>query len=575
MRRAVAWNPATPAGLLAKLTGDAEASVRSEVAKSPATSPDLLVSLAGDADWWVRGTVAENPMTPIDTLAELARDAEAGVRRGVAWNPATPAGLLAKLKGDADRMVHWAVANNPATPANLRASLAIDTDLPALDYFISYTSADKAWAEWIGWVLEAGGASVRLQAWDFAPGSNFVLEMQKAAAEARRTIAVLSPDYVKSQFAAPEWAAAFADDPEGLTRKLVPVRVRNCDLKGMLRTVVHIDLVGLDQESAQKKLRDGLGAKRGKPDKAPPFPKLALAAGSSKPFPAVSTVSLSTPPHSLRDQSRVSFLEYNTATEAEATSASAVWSSGRPAQILYHHSVVKIWRLLDDYHNDPSPFLARLPAMERATKPDERDKIASGFYHNIHKNWDRASGVMKRNDQALSTVLEQLRAGLVSEELSGRSIRNFARFAALLLIKELKEFWDFREGAPVKFFEHFSFAQDPSWMIFDCGDSSNLTAKTALGFYFWVGALVGQRGDGHSRAILPIDIARKIDTEPVDSFDIYCEWLLPQIALIEPNYLAKVDPHNWKILSLQGRRKDGQSGMDGEWLDDHTRLFWG
>jgi hypothetical protein len=165
--------------------------------------------------------------------------------------------------------------------------------MAALDYFISYTSADKAWAEWIGWVLEAGGASVRLQAWDFAPGSNFVLEMQKAAAAARRTIAVLSPDYVKSQFAAPEWAAAFADDPEGLTRKLVPVRVRDCELKGMLKTVVHIDLVGLDQESVQKKLRDGLGAKRGKPDKAPPFPGFAPAAGNSKPFPAVAPASTS------------------------------------------------------------------------------------------------------------------------------------------------------------------------------------------------------------------------------------------------------------------------------------------
>jgi len=34
---------------------------------------------------------------------------------------------------------------------------------------------------------------------------------------------VLSPDYLKSQFASPEWAAAFADDPQGLKRKLVPV----------------------------------------------------------------------------------------------------------------------------------------------------------------------------------------------------------------------------------------------------------------------------------------------------------------------------------------------------------------
>jgi hypothetical protein len=91
------------------------------------------------------------------------------------------------------------------------------------DFFISYTSADRAWAEWIGYVLEEKGFTVTIQAWDFRPGSNFVVEMQKAATEAERTIMVLSPDYLKSQFGSAEWAAAFAEDPEGLARKLLPI----------------------------------------------------------------------------------------------------------------------------------------------------------------------------------------------------------------------------------------------------------------------------------------------------------------------------------------------------------------
>jgi len=141
-----------------------------------------------------------------------------------------------------------------------------------VDYFISYTSADKSWAEWIGWVLEETGATVRLQAWDFVPGSNFVLEMQRAAREAKRTIAVLSPDYLKSRFAAPEWASAFAQDPEGMARRFVPVCVRECALEGMLQTIVHIDLVGLNEIAARKALSDGLGSKRSKPDRAPTYP---------------------------------------------------------------------------------------------------------------------------------------------------------------------------------------------------------------------------------------------------------------------------------------------------------------
>ena len=40
----------------------------------------------------------------------------------------------------------------------------------AADFFVSYTSADRAWAEWIAWQLEAEGYTVVVQAWDFTPG---------------------------------------------------------------------------------------------------------------------------------------------------------------------------------------------------------------------------------------------------------------------------------------------------------------------------------------------------------------------------------------------------------------------
>ena len=85
-------------------------------------------------------------------------------------------------------------------------SRSYDVDQHMADFFVSYTSADKAWAEWIGYVLEEEGFAVDIQVWDFRPGNNFVLEMQRAATEADRTIMVLSPDYLKSQFASPEWA---------------------------------------------------------------------------------------------------------------------------------------------------------------------------------------------------------------------------------------------------------------------------------------------------------------------------------------------------------------------------------
>src|SRR6476619_4054569 len=85
------------------------------------------------------------------------------------------------------------------------------------DFFISYTSADRKWAEWIAWQIEedlATNYKVILQAWDFHAGSNFIHEMDKAARLADRTIAVLSPDYLDARYTIPEWTAAFHRDPK-------------------------------------------------------------------------------------------------------------------------------------------------------------------------------------------------------------------------------------------------------------------------------------------------------------------------------------------------------------------------
>ncbi|HVB21880.1 MAG TPA: toll/interleukin-1 receptor domain-containing protein [Ktedonobacteraceae bacterium] len=156
-----------------------------------------------------------------------------------------------------------------------------------MDYFISYTAADVQWAEWVAWVLEGKNKSTTiLQAWDFVPGSNFVLEMQKAASSASRTIAVLSPDYLRSAYAKPEWAAAFAQDPEGMKRKLVPVMVRDCMPDGLLNTIVHIKLVNLSEEAAENVLLKGLLGTRQKPAQTPSFPGTQSHDGKATiPFP--------------------------------------------------------------------------------------------------------------------------------------------------------------------------------------------------------------------------------------------------------------------------------------------------
>jgi tetratricopeptide (TPR) repeat protein len=127
-----------------------------------------------------------------------------------------------------------------------------------VDFFISYTSADRAWAEWIAWQLKEAGSSVVLQAWDMVPGLDFVHEMQKATTTAGRTLAVLSPAYFTSQFSEAEWRVAFANDPSGEQRRLIPVRVVDFTPKGLLSARIYIDLVGKDRQAARTALLEGI-----------------------------------------------------------------------------------------------------------------------------------------------------------------------------------------------------------------------------------------------------------------------------------------------------------------------------
>ena len=57
------------------------------------------------------------------------------------------------------------------------------------------------------WKKRAGHQAI-IQAWDFRPGGNFVLDMQRVAAETDKTLVVLSENYLKAEFTQPKWAAA-------------------------------------------------------------------------------------------------------------------------------------------------------------------------------------------------------------------------------------------------------------------------------------------------------------------------------------------------------------------------------
>ncbi|MDR7277912.1 FxSxx-COOH system tetratricopeptide repeat protein [Catenuloplanes atrovinosus] len=138
-----------------------------------------------------------------------------------------------------------------------------------LDFFISYASENRGWAAWISVQLEGAGYSTRYQAADFRPGRDFVHEMQAAIVDAERTIAVLSPAYLVSEFGESEWRAAFARDPTGELGVLIPVLVQPCEPPGLLASRVYVDLTEVGEVGARRKLLAAVDTDRPRPASAP------------------------------------------------------------------------------------------------------------------------------------------------------------------------------------------------------------------------------------------------------------------------------------------------------------------
>ena len=144
------------------------------------------------------------------------------------------------------------------------------------DFFVSYAGPDEHYAEWVAWHLENEGYSVIIQKWDFRPGHNFVLMMDSALRISDKVVIILSESYLEHEFPQPEWAGAFAEDPLGLRRRVIPVRIEECKPSGLLKAIIYIDLTPFiechDKEGAIKVLLNGISISRAKPNVEPIFP---------------------------------------------------------------------------------------------------------------------------------------------------------------------------------------------------------------------------------------------------------------------------------------------------------------
>ncbi|MBL7497775.1 tetratricopeptide repeat protein, partial [Frankia sp. CNm7] len=126
----------------------------------------------------------------------------------------------------------------------------------SVDFFVSYTGADEAWATWVAEVLEAEGRSVVVQAWDSPAGENFVTWISAQMERAARTVAVCSASYFASHWCTQEWTGALGG------RTLTPLRVEKCAIPAVLATIAYRDLFDVDEAAARRRLLEAVGLAR-------------------------------------------------------------------------------------------------------------------------------------------------------------------------------------------------------------------------------------------------------------------------------------------------------------------------
>lgn len=158
------------------------------------------------------------------------------------------------------------------------------------DFFISYAIRDgHTWAQWISHELERAGYRTMIQSKDFVPGSDFIALIDRGLREAAAVIAVLTPAYLNSDYGRMEWQAALRSQSGYPGRRLIPVRVAQCEPEGLLATITYLDMVGIhDVDEAREQLlsrvRHAIDG-RAVAEQEPPFPPQAQARAQAQAQP--------------------------------------------------------------------------------------------------------------------------------------------------------------------------------------------------------------------------------------------------------------------------------------------------
>jgi tetratricopeptide (TPR) repeat protein len=130
------------------------------------------------------------------------------------------------------------------------------------DVFISYSSKDKEWVR--GELLsriEAAGLRAFIDFRDFTRGAPSIKEMERGVVSSRKTLLVLTPNYVGSEWGDLENIMVQTLDPANRGLRMLPLLRKECETPLRIGALTHVDFTETADESlAWRQLLTALGA---------------------------------------------------------------------------------------------------------------------------------------------------------------------------------------------------------------------------------------------------------------------------------------------------------------------------
>lgn len=111
------------------------------------------------------------------------------------------------------------------------------------DVYISHSPDDEEWVD--GWLLprlEAAGLRVYVHYRDSQPGASRQSNIERGMKGSRRTVAVVTPAWLASEWNLFEDTLVRSLDPAALRRRLIPLKLKECELPESLAALESIDL---------------------------------------------------------------------------------------------------------------------------------------------------------------------------------------------------------------------------------------------------------------------------------------------------------------------------------------------